>query len=126
MFFNLTIVTIAAMASNDDSSGVQRKKRAWRKPREPVTPYSENAGEILTAKPIKLQRSAISRSTDATIQQDCVAGKNLDGPIIPPVKHHETSSESGRDVSTTRGVSSMMDASPLGIDGSIMEGVRKN
>lgn len=38
----------------DDTETGRRKKRAWRKPREPITPASDPT----PAKPIKLQRTA--------------------------------------------------------------------
>ncbi len=112
------------MASNE---GVPRRKRAWRKPREPITPDSEDRGESITAaKPIKLQRNA-TKTTHTS--QDAITTSDLEkvaGPI-PLVKHSSETSEGaiGRGIST-KGVATTMDTSPLNVDGSIMEGVRGN
>lgn len=46
------------MASNEAQKS-QRKKRAWRKPREPITPEREGE-QISHARPIKLQRNTSS------------------------------------------------------------------
>lgn len=133
------------MASNGTGG---RKKRAWRKPREPITPERDGASSGCVAKPVKLQRTArqLPDPTPPASEpegKESELGKDLtpQGTGQEPSKAEDHKSESGDTahsasggvavgVSTSSegvamGMSTVIDRQgvPLDIDGSVMEGV---
>ena len=125
------------MASHvgEEAQKGQRKKRAWRKPREPVTPNPEVA-QISSPTPIKLQRVGHTVSEDATTKigstdveekkqktadHDCEVDTGLSEQDIGSEKDSETCTGNAGCVAVMEDASS--GRSHLSLDGSIMEGV---
>lgn len=135
----LTIFTYRAMASEDELG--RRKKRAWRKPREPITPEPVGASLGCSAKPVKLQRTGRHEATphrppavpDFTpVAQEPVGkvGKGRD-PEAGEATEHILGARSSVGTADSASGGVAMGVSkipgkpglPLEIDGSVMEGV---
>lgn len=127
-----------SLNSGDTDSTGQRRKRAWRKPREPVTPSSKESERVLPAKPIKLQRGGanISGAISSPLVASCISPttfENKNAPVISGTAEVEEKVEEEGDCGTvvsmeiggvTTANTSDVEQKPLvQIDGSIMEGV---
>ena len=125
------------MASNNaEAESDRRKKRAWRKPREPVTPTAPDSGRVQDAppKPIKIKRggksSCMAPSSEPMQLDSKVSDLKTDETLLScdidatakiPLKVQ--SSENGKSSDSKVGVVDNQGLPLLDIDGSIMEGV---
>jgi len=118
----------------DSGRGSSRKKRAWRKPREPPTPAL--GAEEKASKSLKLVRDgswssatgeAPSSATPVTVSSSS-AGRATVGAVVSCSKDEDTVEKMGAagaegEMSGKFAQDLNPPASPVTIDGSIMEGV---
>lgn len=123
------------MASVGDGERDRRNKRAWRKPRNPISPETDPA-QVSSAKTIKLQRSGgvVPPSLTSSAQQ-LHSPKQDDIDSVGELEKKEVLHEQGDAAAkridykseiaeTVGGVASLDEQGlPLHIDGSVMEGV---
>ena len=111
--------TSDSLSSGGAESKEYRRKRAWRKPREPVTPEmgSDEKERVSTARPIKLRRDEASISGATSGSFSSSTSKCKDTLVTTEVK--DVCVASVETVDMKGGLPLIM------IDGSIMEGVRK-
>lgn len=120
------------------SDGSQRKKRAWRKPREAIGPGGEKNSETKQVI-IKINRDSLKSDVnpageklmddDSSCRNDKDAGKRVQKDESPmETETHDSSSKSVTKLSNSlrphsHSVTQQDGTSPVEIDGSVLEGV---
>ena len=106
-----------------DGGSATRKKRAWRKPREPATPALDEEGKEKAPKTIKLVREHSSRPS-TTLSSSTTDLEKPNVAVSGRVRERETEIESDRETVAAATAHEQLELNSLvTIDGSVMEGV---